>query len=327
MNLKEKLMILSIVIPTYNEEKLIFRCLSSIAKNFTECENDIEVIVVDDGSTDNTVNEVNKCKIKNLRLISKSNGGVSSARNIGIKNSSGKFIWFIDSDDCLLNFDGKQLLNMLSKKGSIDMFLFGFKKMLTEHDEKVVVNKKNEILDHQKFIEQFNEIFTRNEFNVPWNRIIRRSIITTNSIEFDTQMKTGEDAVFNCQLIKYIQKIYIINKPLYRYNLFYSKQTNKYDPELRFNLLKLNNTLKRLVVGQNIDSPFFENKYERMNYTLVANLAQKYKTYYEFKSQINAELLPYTKINFLKLGGKEKIFFLLVKFNYVGYLLAKKDSE
>ena len=327
MNLKEKLMILSIVIPTYNEEKLIFRCLSSIAKNFTECENDIEVIVVDDGSTDNTVNEVNKCKIKNLRLISKSNGGVSSARNIGIKNSSGKFIWFIDSDDCLLNFDGKQLLNMLSKKGSIDMFLFGFKKMLTEHDEKVVVNKKNEILDHQKFIEQFNEIFTRNEFNVPWNRIIRRSIITTNSIEFDTQMKTGEDAVFNCQLIKYIQKIYIINKPLYRYNLFYSKQTNKYDPELRFNLLKLNNTLKRLVVGQNIDSPFFENKYERMNYTLLANLAQKYKTYYEFKSQINAELLPYTKINFLKLCGKEKIFFLLVKFNYVGYLLAKKDSE
>lgn len=324
MNLKENPMILSIVIPAYNEEKLIFRCLSSIAKNFTECENDMEVVVVDDGSTDNTINEVNKCKIKNLKLILKSNGGVSSARNIGIKNSSGKFVWFIDSDDYLLNFDGKQLLSMLSKKKNIDMFLLGFKKKLTEYDEKVVINKKNEILDHTKFIKQFDKIFTQNEFNVPWNRIIRRSIIATNNIKFDTQMKIGEDAVFNCKLVKYIKKICIIDKPLYMYNLFYSKQIKKYDPKLRFNLLKLSDALKRLVINQNINRSFFENRYERMNYTLLANLAQKCNRYYEFKKQISTELLPSTKINFCKLGRKEKIFFLLVKFNYVGYLLAKK---
>lgn len=317
-------MILSIVIPTYNEEKLIFRCLSSIARNFGKYENNIEIVVVDDGSTDNTINEVNKCKIKNLKLISKSNGGVSSARNIGIKNSSGKFVWFIDSDDYLLNFDGKQLLSMLSKKKNIDMFLLGFKKKLTEYDEKVVVNKEKKILDHKQFIKHFNEIFSQNEFNVPWNRIIKRSVITTNNIKFDIQMKTGEDALFNCKLVKYVQKIYIINKPLYMYNLFYSKQIKKYDPELRFNLLKLNKALKYLVISQNINSSFFENKYERMNYTLLANLAQKYNRYYEFKKQINTELLPYTKIKFFKLGRKEKIFFLLLKFNYVGYLLAKK---
>ncbi|NRO93653.1 glycosyltransferase family 2 protein [Lactobacillus helveticus] len=320
-------MILSIVIPAYNEEKLIFRCLSSIAKNFTECENDMEVVVVDDGSTDNTINEVNKCKIKNLKLILKSNGGVSSARNIGIKNSSGKFVWFIDSDDYLLNFDGKQLLSMLSKKKNIDMFLLGFKKKLTEYDEKVVVNKEKKILDHKQFIKHFNEIFSQNEFNVPWNRIIKRSVITTNNIKFDIQMKTGEDALFNCKLVKYVQKIYIINKPLYMYNLFYSRQIKKYDPELRFNLLKLNKALKYLVINQNINRSFFENRYERMNYTLLANLAQKCNRYYEFKKQISTELLPSTKINFCKLGRKEKIFFLLVKFNYVGYLLAKKDSE
>lgn len=320
-------MILSIVIPAYNEEKLIFRCLSSIAKNFTECENDMEVVVVDDGSTDNTINEVNKCKIKNLKLILKSNGGVSSARNIGIKNSSGKFVWFIDSDDYLLNFDGKQLLSMLSKKKNIDMFLLGFKKKLTEYDEKVVVNKEKKILDHKQFIKHFNEIFSQNEFNVPWNRIIKRSVITTNNIKFDIQMKTGEDALFNCKLVKYVQKIYIIDKPLYMYNLFYSKQIKKYDPKLRFNLLKLSDALKRLVINQNINRSFFENRYERMNYTLLANLAQKCNRYYEFKKQISTELLPSTKINFCKLGRKEKIFFLLVKFNYVGYLLAKKDSE
>lgn len=315
--------LLSIIIPVYNGGKTIFNCLRSITTNFTICKKLVEIIIVDDGSTDNTICKIKKVKYPNLKIISKNNEGVSSARNIGIENSSGKFIWFIDSDDYLLKFDGQRLLDTLLNDKATDLFLFGFEKKSKENTKEFVVNKKCEILNHRHFIKEFVRIFDENEFNVPWNRIIKRSIIVNNGIKFDTKIKIGEDAIFNCKLVKYLKQIHIINKPLYVYNLFYSNKVKKYDSDLRFNLLKVNKSLKKLVITQKIDKSFYENKYERMNYSLLANLAEKYNNYYEFKKQLKNELLPYEKVNFIKLEWKSKIFYLIVKFDLIGYFLTR----
>lgn len=315
--------LLSIIIPVYNGGKTIFNCLRSITTNFTICKKLVEIIIVDDGSTDNTICKIKKVKYPNLKIISKNNEGVSSARNIGIENSSGKFIWFIDSDDYLLKFDGQRLLDTLLNDKATDSFLFGFEKKSKENTKEFVVNKKCEILNHRHFIKEFVRIFDENEFNVPWNRIIKRSIIVNNGIKFDTKIKIGEDAIFNCKLVKYLKQIHIINKPLYVYNLFYSNKVKKYDSDLRFNLLKVNKSLKKLVITQKIDKSFYENKYERMNYSLLANLAEKYNNYYEFKKQLKNELLPYEKVNFIKLEWKSKIFYLIVKFDLIGYFLTR----
>lgn len=320
---KQKL--LSFIIPVYNGEKTIAKCINTIISNFNEYQNEIEIIVINDGSNDNTLKSIEQIKFKNLRIISKNNGGVSSARNIGIENAIGKYIWFIDSDDYLLQFDGNYLIGRLNHNLNIDVFLFGFKKRINPNDVKVVCNKKDEVLNHTAFIKKFNNIFSENEFNVPWNRIIKRSIVKEHKIRFDPQMSVGEDSAFNCELVPYINKINIINQPLYMYNLFLSGGIKGYNPQLRFNLLKLNNVLKSLINNQGIDRAFFENKYERMNFSLLVNLAQNCDNYEEFKSRLAYETLPRENIYFFKLSRKAKVFYLLTKFNRVGYKVAKKQ--
>ena len=313
-------MLLSIIIPVYNGEKTISQCLESIIKVFRKYKNEVEIIVVNDGSKDNTIKKVKEVNYSNLRLISKSNRGVSSARNRGIKAAVGNYIWFIDSDDYLLNFDADELIELITTHLEIDMILFGFKKKTSKDSVKVVVNSFHKILNRSEFINKFSSIFAENEFNVPWNRIVRRSIITKNNLFFDTSMKTGEDAVFNSEVVNFVTFVSIINKPLYVYNLFYSRYDKSYNPELRNNLLKLSQALKDMVETQGIDDYFYWNKYERMNYTVFANLVRKCKNYKEVKDNLNAELLPEQHDKFSKLSIKAKIFFLLIKFSFFGYL-------
>lgn len=318
-------MLLSVIIPVYNGGKTILNCVNSIIKDFAGCQNNIEIIIVNDGSTDDTLSKIKQIKFQNLKVISKSNGGVSSARNAGIEVAIGRYIWFIDSDDTLPDFKGEYLIDKFESKPYIDMFLFGFKKRTNPNITKLVHNKHSVLLDHSGFIKEFNKIFSENEFNVPWNRIIKRSIIEKNQIRFDPQMSIGEDTVFNCTVIPYLQKIYIIDRPLYIYNLFLSGSSKNYNPLLRFNLLKLNSALKVLTESQGIDRKFFENKYERMNFSLLVNLIKKYDKYDDFREKFIYEILPKEKIRFLKLNWKAKVFYLLVKFNKTGYRIVKNN--
>lgn len=89
---------LSIIVPAYNVEQYIERCIESLVNQMTNYK--FEIIVVNDGSTDNTVNVLTKYKkYHNIKIFSKENGGLSSARNYGIKKARGDYLGFVDSDD------------------------------------------------------------------------------------------------------------------------------------------------------------------------------------------------------------------------------------
>lgn len=90
--------ILSIVIPLYNKQDLILRTLRSV---LAQKNDHYELVVVDDGSTDKSVQKVESLSDQRIRLFRKENGGPASARNIGVKNSQGKWILFLDADDTL----------------------------------------------------------------------------------------------------------------------------------------------------------------------------------------------------------------------------------
>lgn len=87
---------ISIIIPTYNRSALIKETVNSV---LGQTSSDFEILVIDDGSTDNTKQVINEIKDNRIKYFHKNNGGVSSARNLGIKNAQGQFICFLDSDD------------------------------------------------------------------------------------------------------------------------------------------------------------------------------------------------------------------------------------
>ena len=119
----------SIIIPVYNVEAYLERCLQSILED--QCK-DLEIILVDDGSTDSSgdICEQFACRYKNIKVIRKPNGGLSSARNAGMDEAVGEWISFVDSDDWV-DKDSYQLMkSILSKtESSIDLVKIGYKKV------------------------------------------------------------------------------------------------------------------------------------------------------------------------------------------------------
>lgn len=116
--------LISIIIPLFNKEKYIKRAINSII-----CQNikDYEIIIVNDGSTDNSIKVVNELLIPGLKIISQSNSGPGAARNVGLRNSRGKYISFLDADDEWKNnflFEG---IEYLEKHSTVDVIAYLYK--------------------------------------------------------------------------------------------------------------------------------------------------------------------------------------------------------
>lgn len=177
--------LISIIIPAYNCEKYIKRCVSSI-ENQTFM--DFEIIIVNDGSIDNTIQVCNELKkiYSNIRVITQKNSGVSSARNFGIKNSNGKYLMFVDSDDTL-PADTLKIFTEILKKDDYDI-VFG--NYVTIKKNKKFINKS--VKCRNDSIEVFDYI-TINYLWAPWGKLIKKSFI---NMYFDEKVNIGEDALF-----------------------------------------------------------------------------------------------------------------------------------
>ena len=105
MSGKQKDVLLSVIVPTYNVEKYLEKCITSLATNLP---NIAEILIIDDGSTDSSglIAEEMKKTYSNVEVFHKENGGLSDARNFGIKQANGKFVMFVDSDDYVDNSIG-----------------------------------------------------------------------------------------------------------------------------------------------------------------------------------------------------------------------------
>ena len=204
---------ISIIVPVYNTEKYLPACLDSIVN---QSFNDFELILVNDGSTDNSkkiCDEYAKTD-RRIKVVNTENQGVSAARNTGIICSSGEYICFVDSDDTL----DKDYLSILLGHiiQSYDLVLCGY---YVEKDS-IVENKI--IFSSNKYdVVDRNQIFFIVEkflFSAPWCKIFKSSIIKGNNIKFNEDMSLGEDLVFNFDYLNHVKHIFIINKCLYHYS-------------------------------------------------------------------------------------------------------------
>lgn len=181
----------SIIIPTYNQEKLIVRCLDSIPKR-----DDIEIIVINDGSTDNTIGALQDYKkhFNKLRIISyKNNRGVSYARNKGLNSATGEYVLFIDSDDYI----DSNVFNDIVDNDLLFVDIVFYNMIDNENNEYIV--DKHRIMNR-----------------VGCFKFIKRKFI--GKTRFKPNIQYGEDAIFHQALMIKCPTFKCTNKTMYYYN-------------------------------------------------------------------------------------------------------------
>lgn len=184
MNIK-----LSFIVPVYNTGEKLNSLLSSLNQIK---ENDIEVVIIDDGSTDLTTIQALDKYDDSFRIVHKSNEGVSKTRNLGIELVSGKYIAFIDSDDLLIVEEFLKIRELLDK--DYDLICFNYKK----NNQDYIFTNANCEINNQEYL---CSLFDGDIYNgYIWNKIIKRDILINNKIQFNEKVYYNEDRLFCMQL-------------------------------------------------------------------------------------------------------------------------------
>lgn len=207
---------LSIIIPVYNTDGYAFKnCLESILGIDKKIQ--YEIIVVDDGSINSKSEEYKKesNKFNNVMYIYQQNSGVSSARNLGIFNSKGKYIMFVDSDDIIY----AESLKPEHLELNSDIIVY---------DKKIIIDKKS--VETQEFSEEegnidkeivIKEFISKSKFHTPFSKLIKKEFILKNKLSFNTDFIFGEDALFNLKMLQCNPDIYYTRRIIYGYKYDY----------------------------------------------------------------------------------------------------------
>lgn len=225
-------MFLSIIMPVYNGEKYIVESLNSILEQWNSSFN-VEVIIINDGSTDNTLKLIETDYKKQIaegffKLISQDNAGVSVARNNGIKKAKGDYITFVDADDYILPSYFTEIFTKL-KSNPVDILEFGCISFKTNSD----IHSASSIYTHNRFgslntIDVIEGIFSLSIFYPPL-RVIKSSFFENNL--FPEGIKFCEDLMLLQKIYRESKTIYHIKKPLYAYRYNTEGATRNIKPE------------------------------------------------------------------------------------------------
>lgn len=216
--MKENIKI-SVVIPVYNVEKYVEQCIESV---ITQTLKEIEIIIVNDASTDSSLEKIkNYLYDKRIKLINKNkNEGLSAARNTGIKEAKGEYIFNLDSDD-FIKYNTLEKCYILAKEKKAEVIIFDSNIYL---DEKKIVEK---IIQETTFEEgiiytgkdYLIQHFLGKTFSVVWNKLWKRDLYVKNNIYFPENITYGEDSATVARLMANVQRIYKINE-----NFIYYRQ-------------------------------------------------------------------------------------------------------
>jgi len=206
---------ISIIVPIYNADKYLSRCIESVlAQSFRN----FELLLVDDGSTDKSGDICKKYAKQDHRIqvYHKKNGGVSSARNIGLKHASGEWVLFIDADDELLEHSLNNMIN--ETKRQIDLVVYGYKSY--DDNNKLLFStlqeQRAEVIDANEMIKR---LFVWPYYNgYLWNKLFNLLTIKNNHISFNEHIYYNEDRLFCIEYINAIHNaIYYSSFPVYLY--------------------------------------------------------------------------------------------------------------
>lgn len=207
----------SIIVPIYNCEKYLDEAIQSLLnQGIKEC----EFILVNDGSTDNSLNIANEYKKldSRIKIINQVNQGVSVARNTGIEAAQGEYIGFIDGDDWI-EFDMYKTLYDIATKNNLDLIISDFEQEL---DGKKIINKlditANSIVNKEDIINNILPQFLQHEkLNTVCNKLFKREIMQRFNIRFPKGVALGEDGFFNINYFSNAESLMYIDYCGYHY--------------------------------------------------------------------------------------------------------------
>lgn len=278
---------LSIIIPVYNVELYLDKCIESI-RNQTLRE--IEIILVNDGSTDSSGYICKKYAEldSRIKIITKPNGGLSSARNAGIKASKAEYIGFVDGDDYIAS-DMYKVMYEKAIENNCDIVISQLKQDISNRNYNYMYPEYKK-LDREFIIDTLipNILSGKNEMFVT-NKIYRKSIITKNNLEFK-KTTIWEDKIFNLELYPYINSMYYIPKQFYTYRVVWGSMVRKYHKD-KFDVVSKIYDIQLSIMNKcNIKDVNTINKHQKcfLNNSIVC-ISEQYiiKQYNDRKIQYN----------------------------------------
>ena len=259
-------MLVSVIVPVYKAERWLHRCVDSIlAQTMT----DFELLLIDDGSPDKSgeICDEYAAKDNRVRIFHKENGGVSSARNLGIDNAQGEYVMFVDADDWV----GENYIKDIYDHRDGDALIIqghcrykGDKVFYLEEYE-------NKYYDEKEIV--FTDIC---EYGFPFAKLYSLDVLSKHNIRFVLGLNMCEDNIFMYEYILAVRKVKFISGINYFYDYIENSLSNKkvYDPyecyvyyeKLRDILLKYKELLSK---EQHYDiDKFIANSYIRCFYML-----------------------------------------------------------
>ncbi|MBP5656237.1 glycosyltransferase family 2 protein [Candidatus Saccharibacteria bacterium] len=242
--------LVSIIIPCYNSAKTLNSTLKTVlAQSYTN----LEIIVVSDGSTDETVKIAKSIKDPRIQVIEKKNGGVSTARNAGLDVAKGQFVMFVDSDDRIAETMVEKMLNRIVSHPK-SLIVCGKqigKRKISVHKDTTVTKKLPKHI--------VTSILKSGHLYSPCNKIFNLQLIKDNNIRFVKKVEFGEDLIFNLEYLKYIDSITYLKECLYYYDMTEEGSSHRTKSDYKYRVLMLEQL--RSYLGDEIKKPDIAIKY------------------------------------------------------------------
>ncbi len=207
--------LVSIIVPVYNAEKTIERCVHSILNQEYR---DFELILLDDGSTDTSGAICDACaeRDKRIRVLHKENTGVSDTRNRGIAMAKGAYLQFADADDWITPEATRFFVQAATENGC-DLVIADFYRVIGERVSQKGSIEEEGILQRTDFAVKMMQKPADFYYGVLWNKLYKRSIIKKHRLRMDNAVSWCEDFMFNLEYVRHARTIYALKIPVYYY--------------------------------------------------------------------------------------------------------------
>ena len=242
---------ISVIVPIYNVENYLSMLMDSLISQTLK---EFEVILVDDGSPDNSgaICDDYANKDNRIKVIHKKNGGVSAARNDGLKEAQGEYVIFCDSDDWL-PLDALELLWNKAVNSGADIVIGDVYQYKNGVSRQARFYKEDFVSDDELFIHKMIQADIYKTYcplppeegpafgyGGPWNKLVRRKLLSDNDIKFDVRVKgIYDDILYTANILANAKKVAYIDKPVYYYRLISTSITRTY----KANALEINEAI------------------------------------------------------------------------------------